>query len=141
VAFRYRDGLFNGTDVLSVGVSSFGYLKGVNYQNLHDFQPYIDKVNEGALPTYRAYSLSREEQYIREFGLQLKGGSVLCAPFARKFGTDPREQFAAPLAILRSRGVLAEEGDRIALTRDGLLQVDRLIFEFFRPEHQTGRFA
>jgi oxygen-independent coproporphyrinogen-3 oxidase len=141
VAFRYRDGLFNGTDVLSVGVSSFGYLKGVNYQNLHDFQPYIDTVNTGTLPTYRAYSLSREEQYIREFGLQLKGGSVLSAAFARKFGTDPRDQFAAPLAILRSRGVLAEEGDRITLTRDGLLQVDRLIFEFFRPEHQTGRFA
>ncbi len=139
--FLYRTGLFNGTDLLSVGVSSFGHLRGVNYQNQHDFQPYIDAVASGALPTYRAYPLSHEERYIREFGLQLKGGSVSTVAFTGKFGVDPREHFAGPLAVLRARGALAEEGERITLTREALLQVDRLIFEFFRPEHQTGRYA
>jgi oxygen-independent coproporphyrinogen-3 oxidase len=139
--FMYRDGLFNGTDLLSVGVSSFGYLNGVNYQNQHDFGPYIDAVGGGGLPVYRAYPLSAEERYIREFALQLKGGSVRTEAFTRKFGRDPREQFAGPFAILRGRGVLAEEGERIALTRGGLLQVDRLIYEFFQPRHQTGRYA
>jgi oxygen-independent coproporphyrinogen-3 oxidase len=139
--FLYRKGLFDGTDILSVGVSSFGHVNGVNYQNQHDFQPYVDAVAAGRRPTFRAYELSREERYIRELGLQLKGGSVSVGAFTRKFGRDPRDQFAGPLAVLRERGVLVEEGDRLGVTREGLLQVDRLIFEFFRPEHQTGRYA
>ncbi len=139
--FMYRNGLFDGTDLLSVGVSSFGYLRGVNYQNEHDFQPYIDRVNTRERPVHRAYPLSADERYIREFALQMKSGSVSIAPFIQKFGRDPREQFAGPLEVLRARGVLVESADRIGVTRDGLMQVDRLIYEFFRPEHQTGRYA
>jgi oxygen-independent coproporphyrinogen-3 oxidase len=120
---------------------SFGHIGGVNYQNSHDFQPYLDAIAQGALPTHRAYALSADESYIREFGLQLKAGSVATAPFTAKFGRHPRDQFAGPLAVLRARGVLVESDERIGLTREGLTQVDRLIFEFFLPQHQTGRFA
>ena len=139
--FAYRTGLFNGTDILSCGVSSFGYLNGVNYQNQHDFSPYIDVVRSGQLPTFRAYPLSQDEQYIREFALQMKAGSVRTSDFTRKFGVAPHVQFAGALDILDQRGLLEVRQDSIALTRPGLLQVDRLLFEFFRPEHQTGRFA
>ncbi len=31
--------------------------------------------------------------------------------------------------------------DEIRLTRDGLLQVDRLLHEFFLPHHRTTRFV
>lgn len=139
--FVYRTGLFDGTDLVSVGVSAFGHLSGVNYQNEHDFQPYIDAVASRGLPVYRAYPLTRDENYIREFALQLKGGRVRTRPFADKFGTDPRERFAGALAELEQRGLLELAEDAVTLTRRGLLEVDRLLFEFFRPEHRTGRFA
>lgn len=139
--FVYRTGLFNGTDILSVGVSAFGHIGGVNYQNEHDFEPYIRAVHERTLPTYRAYPLSPHERYIREFALQLKTGRVRTQPFADKFGADPREVFAEALATLEGRGLLHTLDDAIAFTREGLLEVDRLLFEFFRPEHRTGRFA
>jgi oxygen-independent coproporphyrinogen III oxidase len=139
--FLYRTGLFNGTDLLSIGVSSFGYINGVNYQNQHDFQPYVDTVAAGRSPNYRAYALSREEQYIRELALQMKGASVSIEAFTRKFGRDPREQFAGAFDGLRRLGLLQIEGDRLGFTREGLLQADRLLFEFFRPEHRVGRFA
>jgi hypothetical protein len=29
----------------------------------------------------------------------------------------------------------------LSVTRAGLMEIDRLIYEFFRPEHQTGRYA
>jgi len=32
-------------------------------------------------------------------------------------------------------------GDQIALNREGLLQVDRLLHEFFLPEHPNARYA
>ncbi|MDX2146560.1 MAG: coproporphyrinogen-III oxidase family protein [Planctomycetota bacterium] len=139
--FIYRQCLFNGTDVVSVGVSAFGHISGVNYQNEHDFQPYIDAVGARGMPTYRAYPLSREENYIREFALQLKGGIVDCEPFARKFGVDPRQQFAGALGDLSQRGLLRVADHAVEVTRAGLLQIDRLLFDFFRPEHRVGRFA
>jgi oxygen-independent coproporphyrinogen-3 oxidase len=141
VKFIYRQGLFAGADILSVGVASFGHLNGVHYQNHHEFQPYVDAVNAGKLPVYRALTPAADERYIREFMLQLKLGSVSAEQFKTKFGTDPREQFAKPLATLKDWGFLTNGGDRIGVTREGLLQIDRLLHEFFKPEHNTGRYA
>lgn len=141
VKFIYRQGLFAGADILSIGVASFGHLNGVHYQNHHEFQPYVDAVNTGKLPVYRALAPAADERYIREFMLQLKLGSVSAQNFKTKFGTDPREQFAKPLATLKDWGFLTNGGDRIGVTREGLLQIDRLLHEFFKPEHNTGRYA
>jgi oxygen-independent coproporphyrinogen III oxidase len=141
VKFLYREGLFTGADILSIGVASFGHLNGAHYQNHHEFQPYLEAVNNGRLPVYRALKPAPDERYIREFILQLKLGSVSAEKFARKFGTDPRVTFSGPLARLRDQGFLTNGGDRIGITRDGLLQIDRLLHEFFKPEHNTGRYA
>ncbi len=141
VKFVYRQGLFTGADILSIGVASFGHLNGVHYQNHHEFQPYVAAVNAGKLPVYRAYPPPADERYIREFILQLKLGAVSAAQFKAKFGTDPREQFARPLATLKEWGFLTNGGDSIGVTRAGLLQIDRLLHEFFKPEHDTGRYA
>ncbi len=141
IKFIYRDGLFSGADILSIGVASFGHLNGVHYQNHHDFQPYLDAVTAGRLPIYRAYTPDAEERYIREFMLQLKLGGVSAEKFTRKFGRDPRKQFSGPLTTLQRQGFLTNGGDRIGITREGLLQVDRLLLEFFKPEHLTGRYA
>jgi len=141
VKFIYRQGLFTGADILSIGVASFGHLSGVHYQNHHEFQPYVDAVNSGKLPVYRAYTPPADERYIREFILQLKLGAVSATQFKAKFGSDPREQFAKPLATLREWGFLTNGGDQIGVTRAGLLQIDRLLHEFFKPEHNTGRYA
>ncbi|NOS68833.1 MAG: coproporphyrinogen III oxidase family protein [Verrucomicrobia bacterium] len=141
VKFIYREGLFTGADILSIGVASFGHLSGVHYQNHHEFQPYVDAVNAGKLPVYRALIPSADERYIREFMLQLKLGSVSTEKFKAKFGSDPREHFAKPLATLKEWGFLTNGGDQIGITREGLLQIDRLLHEFFKPEHKTGRYA
>ena len=49
--------------------------------------------------------------------------------------------FAGPLAGLQAWGALGVEGDSLRLTREGLLQVDRLVQEFFLPEHRGARYA
>lgn len=141
VKFVYREGLFSGADIMSVGVASFGHLNGMHYQNQHDFDPYVEAVNAGQLPVYRALTPTWEEHYIREFMLQLKLGRVSAEKFTQKFGKDPREQFAKPLQRLKDWGFLTNGGDRIGVTREGLLQIDRLLHEFFKPEHETGRYA
>ncbi len=139
--FVYRDRLWAGADLLALGVASFGHINGVHYQNHHDFDPYVQRVNAGELPVHRALTPTAEERYIREFILQLKLGHVSRAYFTEKFGADPCAQFAKPLQALKDWGFLAEEGDQLRLNREGLLQVDRLLHEFFLPEHRSARYA
>jgi oxygen-independent coproporphyrinogen III oxidase len=139
--FVYRDRLWEGADLLSLGVASFGHIGGVHYQNLHEFQPYVDALNANRLPVYRALRPTPAERYVREFILQLKLGRVETAYFTRKFGADPRVTFADPLRVIRDQGFLVEEGDHIGISRDGLLQIDRLLHEFFLPEHRNARYA
>src|SRR5678815_697971 len=129
--FVYRDRLWAGADLLSVGVASFGHINGTHYQNEHDFAPYVEKVNRGEFPVYRALTPTDEERLIREFVLQLKLGRTSLDYFNRKFSTDVLKRFATPLQTLKDWGFLTIEGDSIVLNREGLLQVDRLLHEFF----------
>jgi coproporphyrinogen III oxidase-like Fe-S oxidoreductase len=141
VKFVYREGLFSGADILSTGVASFGHLNGVHYQNHHDFDPYVERVNRGEFPTFRALTPSAEERFLREFILQLKLGQVSRAKFKKKFGADPASHFAAPIQRLKDWGFLELNGDVVIINREGLLQIDMLLHEFFLPEHQGNRYA
>jgi len=139
--FVYRDKLWAGADLLSVGVASFGHIGGVHYQNHADFDPYVAHVNAGELPIFRALTPTDDERFIREFILQLKLGSNSRSYFKDKFGADPVERFAEPIQRLKDWGFLSIEGDRIVLTREALLQVDKLLHEFFKPEHRTTKYV
>lgn len=46
--FVYRDYLWEGADLLSVGVASFGHIGGTHYQNQHDFETYVAPLNKAA---------------------------------------------------------------------------------------------
>jgi oxygen-independent coproporphyrinogen III oxidase len=139
--FIYRDRLWAGADLLGMGVASFGHIGGVHYQNQHDFDPYVTALQRGELPVYRALTPTHEERYIREFILQLKLGKVSRDYFTKKFGADPLQQFAGPIQTLKDWGFLSAEGDAILLNREAMLQVDRLLHEFFLPQHKNVRYA
>lgn len=137
--FLYRDLLWRGADMMGLGVASFSHVNGTHYQNEHDWEPYISKVENGILPIWRALTPNEEERMIREFVLQMKLGLVHGAYFQQKFGVDVRRRFDAPLKSLQEQGFLRLDGESMRLSRDGLLQVDRLLHRFFLPEHQAAR--
>jgi oxygen-independent coproporphyrinogen III oxidase len=139
--FVYRDSLWRGADLLGLGVASFSHVGGTHFQNQHDFEPYVAMLREGRLPLSRALTPTPEERMIREMVLQFKLGQISRAYFQSKFGVDLTARFAEPLATLQADGFLTMDGDWLRLTRDGLLQVDRLVHEFFLPEHRTARYA
>ena len=82
-----------------------------------------------------------DERLIREFILQLKLGQTRSDYFQRKFGVDVRQRFAQPLQALHDWGFGGVDGDTVRLNREGLLQVDRLLHEFFLPQHRNARYA
>lgn len=147
--FVYRDRLWSGADLIGLGVASFSHVGGVHFQNEHNWDPYIRRLNAGELPIYRALTPTGEERMIRELILQFKLGRVNAAYFRGKFGVDIRERFADSLSRIREWGYLSMNGDDaqgrpvddVHLNREGLLRADRLVHEFFLPQHRDARYA
>ena len=137
--FLYRDLLWQGADMVGLGVASFSHVQGTHFQNDHDFDSYRETLKSGKLPIYRALTPTDEERMIREFVLQMKLGHVERSYFQTKFGVDVNARFAQELELIHAEGLLTvtETGPR--LNRDGLLQVDRLLHGFFKPEHRVAR--
>ena len=83
--FLYRDRLWQGADMVGLGVASFGHVNGVHLQNVDTWESYRDAIERGEIPLGRAYRPTSEERMIREFVLQLKRGSVRPAYFRGKY--------------------------------------------------------
>ena len=139
--FVYRDSLWEGADLLSAGVASFGHFGGVHYQNQADVGPYMTELEKGDLPIFRSYRTNHEERFIREFILQLKLGRTSLSYFRTKYGVDPLVRFAAQFADLQSRGYFSLDGDDVVVSRGGLLQIDRLLHDFFLEQHRDARYT
>ncbi|WP_038168286.1 coproporphyrinogen-III oxidase family protein [Verrucomicrobium sp. BvORR106] len=141
IKFVYRDSLWEGADLLPIGVASFGHLGGIHLQNQADIAPYIETIERGDSAIFRAYATSPDERFIREFILKLKLGSVKPSYYQTKFGEDVLTRFAPQLGWMQDEGFAVLAPDEIRLTRDGLLQVDRLLHEFFLPHHRSARYT
>jgi oxygen-independent coproporphyrinogen-3 oxidase len=139
--FLYRDFLWTGADMIGLGVASFSHVGGTHFQNDHDFEPYIAKLHAGELPIYRALTPTEEECMIRELILQMKLGHVHRDYFQTKFGVDIQQRFADSVSKLREGGFLEPGAGSLRLKRNGLLQVDKLLYEFFLPQHRDARYA
>src|SRR5262245_28898570 len=139
--FVYRDGLWHVADMFGTGVASFGHVRGVHLQNVDDWDQYVGLLDKGELPLGRALPVSPRELLIREMVLQLKTGRLKRDYFRRKFGADILEAFADGFARLEQEGYLARRPAGVELTREGLLQADRLLPTFFEPQHRTSRYT
>jgi oxygen-independent coproporphyrinogen-3 oxidase len=140
--FVYRDRLWQGADLVGLGVASFGHVNGVHLQNFDQWEPYGAAVRRGDIPLNRAYRPSREERMIRELVLQLKRGSIRPGYFEGKYGVEVLARFREPLASLAAAGYLAEATpERVSLSREGLLRADVLLRRFFLPQHAAIRYT
>jgi oxygen-independent coproporphyrinogen-3 oxidase len=140
--FVYRDRLWQGADLVGLGVASFGHVNGVHMQNLDQWETYSAAVERGEIPLSRAYRPTAEERLIRELVLQLKRGSIRPAYFQDKYGVDVLARFREPLSSLSAEGWLDQRGPaEVSLTRDALLRVDVLLRRFFLPQHAGIRYT
>ena len=141
VKFVYRDSLWHGADMLGTGVASFGHVGGVHVQNVDTWEDYIRLLDRGELPLGRALPVQPHQLLIREMILQLKTGRLDVAYFRDKFGTDILSEFGDGFRKLAGEGFLTLGDDGVELTRQGFLQVDRLLPTFFEPQHRNTRYT
>jgi len=140
--FIYTDRLWQGADMVGLGVASFGHINGVHVQNLDTWETYSAAIREGGVALNRGYKPTGEERMIRELILQLKFGSITPAYFRDKYQVNVLERFRPQLDSLGADGYLqTATADRVALNREGLLRVDALLSQFFLPEHAGIRYT
>ena len=140
--FLYTDRLWQGADMIGLGVASFGHINGVHVQNQDTWETYSAAVERDEVPLSRAYRPTDEERMIRELVLQLKSGSVKPAYFRDKYTIDILDRFREQFGSLAETGDLqTATPDIVALSREGLLRVDSLLKRFFLPEHAGIRYT
>jgi oxygen-independent coproporphyrinogen-3 oxidase len=141
-SFVYRDRLWQGADMVGLGVASFGHVNGVHVQNFDTWETYSDAIKAGGVALNRAYRPTGEERMIRELVLQLKLGSITPSYFRAKYQVNVLERFRDQLDSLRAEGYLAQATEElVALTREGLLRVDVLLRRFFQPQYADVRYT
>jgi oxygen-independent coproporphyrinogen-3 oxidase len=126
--------------MFGTGVASFGHANGVHMQNEDTWEQYLARLDQGELPLHRALPVQPRELLIRELILQMKTGRLEPRYFRTKFGVDILQDFGDVFRRLADEGFLTV-GDDVRLTRAGLLQVDRLLPEFFLPGHRGTRYT
>jgi oxygen-independent coproporphyrinogen-3 oxidase len=142
VNFSYRDNLWRGSDLLATGVASFGHVSGVHYQNKTEWGDYTsDLLERNRLPLYRAMRPTPHQLLVREMILQLKRGYLDAGYFRRKFGVAILDEWRDEWLAHQGDEMLTIQGDRIELTRKGLLHADALLPIFFEPEHRGVRYT
>jgi oxygen-independent coproporphyrinogen-3 oxidase len=139
--FVYRDSLWRGADMFGTGVASFGHVSNVHVQNVDSWEKYVEMLGRGELPLARALSVAPHQGLLREMMLQLKTGRLQTGYFQRKFGADILKQFAQGFGHLAHEGFLTVHDGGVELTRNGLLQVDRLLPTFFEQEYRGARYT
>ena len=141
--FVYRDRLWQGADLVGLGVASFGHVNGVHLQNVDTWENYSAAIERGEIPLGRAYRPTAEERMIREFVLQLKRGSVRPALLRGQVRRRRARSLPRSAGVARSAPATWPRPAtiRIALTRDALLRVDVLLPRFFLPQHTGIRYT
>ncbi len=141
VSFSYRDNLFGGADLIATGVASFGHISGVHYQNNAEWAGYLGSLENGELPLYRGMKPTPHQLLIREMILLMKRGYLDADYFRQKFGVEILDEWSDVWREYVEEELVTINGDRIDLTRKGLLHADGLLHAFFEPQHQDVRYT
>ena len=135
--FVYTDLLWTGADMIGLGVASFSHVQGTHFQNEHEFETYSRQTAARApadLPRLHADPGRAHDSRVDPANEARARSRIILSATSSACGF--RSALPRPLAKLRDQGFLVTDADSLRLNRDGLLQVDRLLYEFFLPEHR-----
>ena len=116
---------------LGFGCGAHSTREGVRWKNVSGTEDYISRVVESrptAVETRRLTALERAEEALFT-GLRLAQGVDMTAVGAR-YGFDAWSRFGSALGPFVTAGVVVRDGDRIRLTREGMLVANEIMSIF-----------
>lgn len=131
----WRNGFY-----LGAGAGAHGYLQGVRMVNERLPQRYIERVmrDESAVDQTEVIDPRTEVIETMMLGLRLVADGISASAFRVRHGTDLDELFGAEIAELQAFGLLDWDGERLRLTRRGLLVANEVAVRFLEPRGTLG---
>ena len=124
---RHNETYWSGNGYFAAGPGAARYVDGVRETNHRSTRTHLHRVLAGESPVAEREELDPESR-ARElliFGLRRLEGVSRCA-FAERTGYEIDELVAAPLKKFVELELLADDGERVRLTREGLFVSDAL---------------
>lgn len=127
-ACRHNLAYWRNAPSIGIGPSAAGYLDGRRYRNVADLDEYVRRVEQIGLAEESSETLSGTELAgeLVMLGLRMRDGLDMSEVHSRS-GVDVRTAFSRILTDLEKRSLLQVFGDRVVLTRQGLLVADAVI--------------
>lgn len=129
-----------GDDVIAIGVSGIGDVRGAYVQNEKKLSTYEDAINAGQLPVARGVRRSADDEVRRTVIHELMCNFCIdTAAIERQYGIDFGRYFAEDLALLaahETEGMVRIAPDRIEATPVGELFVRNLAICFDRYQRE-----
>jgi oxygen-independent coproporphyrinogen-3 oxidase len=122
----WRDGEWVG-----LGCGAHSTRGGVRWKNLASTEDYIRRVTAGESATAEARELTGDERLEEALftGLRLSEGLDL-SDIRRRYGVDVRAKYGAALAPFVAERLVIVDGDRLRLSRDGMLVANEILQVF-----------
>ncbi|KAB0670507.1 radical SAM family heme chaperone HemW [Oryzomonas sagensis] len=130
----HNSGYWHRDGYLGLGCGAHSFLRegyGVRFGNPADLDAYAGTIAQGRLPHGAELSLTRQDA-MAEFmflGLRMADG-IGADGFRQEFGIGLDETFEAALAKLTAMGLLEPAGNRVRLTRRGMLLSNQVFAHF-----------
>ncbi|MGI6117752.1 MAG: radical SAM family heme chaperone HemW [Bilifractor sp.] len=137
---QHNIGYWTGVPYVGMGLGASSYLSETRFHNTGLMQEYLAFFGKDRAegPDFLRWSIHRDLEVLSEndrraefviLGLRMTEG-VRKSAFAEKFGTGIEDVFGEVIRRHVSDGLLAEEGDRIFLTRRGLSLANVVMRDF-----------
>lgn len=137
----HRREIWNGAEMLGIGLSSHSSINGYLYQNEAIYESYLQCLNKRELPIKRCHKMTINEKRAQKMILGLKTLHVNREKFYDQFGADPYEIYKKQLDYLSDNELITVDVNDISLTSEGVLFADDIVKEFYLPEHKKMSLA
>ena len=139
-ACRHNLAYWRNEPSIGIGPSAAGYLDGRRYRNVADLDAYVERIEQTGLAEETSETLTGAELAgeLVMLGLRMRDGLDMSDVHARS-GVDVRTACAGALADLEKRSLLRISGDRLVLTRPGLLVADAVITDLMAALDERHR--
>lgn len=121
VPVRFWESSFDGDcETIALGVSGYGYLNGVSYQNQYNINQYIEQIGKGNLPVALvSQPITKQQMYERDMVLGFRKGYIDKDKFEKKFCVPVKDIFDDVIKSHIDNGLMVESSHKIELTRLG----------------------
>lgn len=121
----YAENTWRGEDLIGYGVSAFGKVKNINYQNVSNINNYIKNINNSTMPIARSYVLTHKDEIIKEILLCVtRLSSYKMSEFEKKFGFNYFNLIPETKTELIKNNFIIDKDSDFDLTPTGILYAD-----------------